>query len=198
MLGFLIGTACLIGLIATLRRGGRCHGSYGRGPSWAGGCSEDGGSRWGWGSRWGGHDEGWGGSDRWGGGHGGRGFGRWFMLRALFERLDASPAQEKVIAAAVEELRESARKARDEVASTRRDVARAVRGPSFDETIVGEVFARHDAALEALRKSAVGAVGKVHEALDERQRERLADLIESGPGYGFGRRGYGGPYRAGL
>jgi hypothetical protein len=119
------------------------------------------------------------------------------MLRALFERLDASPAQEKVIAAAFEELRDSASKAREEIKGTRRDVARAVRGPSFDETVVGEVFARHDATLEELRKSAIGAVAKVHEALDERQRERLADLIESGPGFGFGRRGYGGPYRAG-
>ena len=193
MFGFLIGTACLIGLIATLRRGGRCHGSYGGGPWRSGGCSDDGGSRWG--SRWGGREDAWGGGeDRWGGGR--RGFGRWFMLRAVFERLDASPAQEKVIAAAFEELRDGASKAREEVKSTRRDVARAVRGPSFDATIVGEVFARHDATLEELRKSAIGAVGKVHEALDERQRERLADLIESGPGFGSGRRGYGGPYRA--
>lgn len=194
MFGFLIGTACLIGLIATLRRGGHCHGSYGGGHWGSGGYSDDGGSRWG--SRWGGREETWGGGEeRWGGGR--RGFGRWFMLRAIFERLDASPAQEKVIAAAFEELRDSAKKAREEIKGTRRDVARAVRGPSFDETIVGEVFARHDATLEELRKSAIGAVGKVHEALDERQRERLADLIESGPGFGFGRRGYGGPYRAG-
>jgi len=29
----------------------------------------------------------------------------------------------------------------------------------------------------------VGALAKVHDALDEKQRERLADLIESGPGF---------------
>jgi hypothetical protein len=45
------------------------------------------------------------------------------------------------------------------------------------------MFARHDTTLETLRKAGMGALAKVHDALDERQRARLADMIESGPGY---------------
>ena len=190
MVGFFIGAACLIGLIVTLRRGGRCFGpggGFGRGGGYCEGRGE---------SRYDGPEDTWGeGWDRWGG-RGRRGAGRWGVLRALFERLEPSLAQERVIAASYEELRESAMKAREEVRSTRRDVARAVRGPQLDATLLGEVFARHDGALEALRKSAVGAVAKVHDALDERQRERLADLIESGLGFGHRWSG-GGPYRSG-
>ena len=40
--------------------------------------------------------------------------------------------------------------------------------------------------LEELRKAFVGAGARIHEALDERQRARLADLIEKGPRW-FGR-----------
>jgi hypothetical protein len=58
-----------------------------------------------------------------------------------------------------------------------------MRSPAVDEVLFGEMFARHDAALEALRKAGVGAIAKVHDALDERQRARLADMIEAGPGF---------------
>jgi hypothetical protein len=199
MLGFLIGTACLIGLIATLRGGRR---RFGRGFA---GCGPGGfgRSRGGYdGCDDGGHDDGgpWEGRHHGGRWQRGGGWGRSWFLRSLFSRLDTSPGQEKVITSAFDELWEASRKLRAEVQDTRKDVARAVRGPSFDATVVGEVFARHDAALEAIRKTAVGAVGKVHEALDERQRERMADLIERGPG-GFGGpswrdRDGGHPYRA--
>jgi hypothetical protein len=167
MLGFLIGTVCLVGLIKTLRWG-RHHGGgggcgYGR---HGGGCGY--GRHGGWGRR------GWegGGYDRhgehgggWedGGGWGGPGV----FLRALFQRLDTTPGQEKVIVAAYDELREAGQKARGEIRASRADLARAMRSPAVDEVLFGEMFARHDTALEALRKAAVGATAKVHEALDE-------------------------------
>jgi hypothetical protein len=56
-----------------------------------------------------------------------------------------------------------------------------MRSQAFDEVLFGELFARHDSAMEAFRKAAFSALAKVHEALDERQRARLAELIESGP-----------------
>jgi hypothetical protein len=104
------------------------------------------------------------------------------FLRGILERLDATPAQERVIASAVEEVQSEAAKSREELRRSRADIASAMRGPSFDEVLFGELFARHDEVIEAMRKSVVGAVGRVHEALDEGQRERLADLIESGRG----------------
>jgi hypothetical protein len=179
MLGFIIGTACLIGLIKTLRWGRR----------WGGGCGYGYGGYGGHhGGGWGGHHRGWDGGgagywdgrrEGWGGGWGGPSM----LLRGLFQRLETTPGQEKVIVAAIDEMREAGRKARGEVAASRADIAKAMRSPGFDEVLFGEMFARHDAALEQLRKASVGAMAKVHDALDEKQRARLADLIERGPGF---------------
>lgn len=183
MFGFLIGTACLIGLIATLSRGRHGCGGYRGGWGYAGpGCHGGG-----WGS-WRGPD--FHGGDERSGFRGGF-WGNRFWLRRLFELLDTTPGQEKVIAAAVEEVQHAAAELRGEAGRTRSDVARAVKGEAFDETRIGETFARHDEALTAMRKAVVGAMAKVHAVLDERQRVRLAELIESGPYFG----GFGGPYR---
>jgi Spy/CpxP family protein refolding chaperone len=198
MLGFILGTACLLGFIATARAGR--HGCGPRGFHGGGGCH--GGGYGGYeGGPWGGHHHGpFGGHHHGFGGFGGpfRGGPRSFMLRALFERLDATPGQEKVILAAIEEMRAAAASHRGELEQSRRDLAKAVRSPGFDEAHLGELFARHDAAIEAMRRAFVGAMAKVHEALDERQRGVLADLVEAGP-FGFARAfgGFGGPYRGG-
>ncbi len=193
MLGFLIGTACLIGLVKMLRRGG-CHRSYGYRSFGYGGSCGGGGRGYGWEGHDHGHDRGHGGPfrthGRGGWRPGGHGMAH-FVLRRLFEVLDTTPGQEKVIAAALEEMRETMAKHRGEVRKSREDLAKAMRSPSFDETVMGELFARHDTAIEAMRRAAVGSMAKVHEALDERQRARLADLIEESPGLwgAFGGRG---------
>jgi hypothetical protein len=121
-------------------------------------------------------------------------FGRGFMARALAERLDATPAQEKVIREATDEVREAAAKLKGEGKRTRGDVAGAFRQGHFDAVLFGELFARHDRGLEDLRKAFVGMGARIHEVLDERQRQRLAELIEAGPGawrQGWGARGWG-------
>jgi hypothetical protein len=190
MLGFLIGTACLIGLFK-VARGGRRHWGYGGYAPWfahhgyRGGCGGDGGEGYDVDPR--------GGYGRWRGG-----WGRSFFLRALFERLDTSPGQEKAIRAALDELRAATRSVREEMNGARVDVARVIRGDRVDDETLGEVSAKATAAAESMRSATAGALGKIHDALDERQRNMLADLIESGPG-GFGRFGgwnrRGGPYR---
>jgi hypothetical protein len=101
----------------------------------------------------------------------------------ILEGLDTNPEQEKVIRGAVDEFRSAAQTAKDEVKKSRADVAKAVRGPAVDEVFFGELFARHDATLESIRKAAVGALSKIHDVLDERQRGRLADMIEQGPAF---------------
>lgn len=188
MLGFIVGTACLFGLIRTLR-GGRCgRGGYG------GGC---GGGRCG-GGRHGG--DGWGeGGGRWG--RGGGGHGRWdegaglrFMLRPLFERLATTPGQERVILDAAEALRARMAASKDALRATAGDAAKAFRGERFDEGVMGESFAKQDEALEATQKAVFEALQKVHDALDEQQRRDFADHIERFTG-AAGRWGRG-PYRA--
>ena len=115
-----------------------------------------------------------------------RGYGPRGALNALLSRLDTAPGQEKVIVAAVEELVDRARDSGRELRDTRRDIAQAVRGERVDEARLSEVFGRHDAALDKLRAGNVEALRKVHEALDERQRKILGDLIDSGGLYGYG------------
>jgi len=194
MFGIIIGTACLIGLIKVLRRGWYGHGGYGYGHDgpgfggfggFGGGCGGGGGDWAGRSRGWGGGPFGFAGGAPWESG-GGRWGGRWggpdFFLRQIFEHLDATPGQEKVMREAASELRAEAAKHREELHKTRADIAKAMRSESFDEVLLGELFARHDSALESLRKATTGALARVHVVLDERQRARLADLIELGPG----------------
>ena len=164
MIGLLIGTACLVGLITTLRRGRGWHGRW-----------HHGGRRGGWGAR--------------------------AALRVLFERLDTSPGQEKVIASVLEDLWTSKREVGEEFIQTRRDVARAMQGTSFDEAALSDAFTRQDALIARLRENMKNAMATVHEALDDRQRKTAGSLLESGGlymrgGSCSGHRHVEGPYRS--
>jgi len=160
MFGFIFGTACLAGLLYTLRRG------------------------------------------RWHPPHGGRG-GRWSWrgrMRWLFERLDTSPGQEKVLVQAADDLTEAFEKMRDEMSAARAAMARSLRGESFDAAALREMDARHDELIDNLRKTVRTSMSKIHEALDPKQRRELADMLEHGWGYGYryGRGGCGGGWRGGY
>ncbi|MBK8258501.1 MAG: periplasmic heavy metal sensor [Polyangiaceae bacterium] len=184
MFGFVIGTLCLIGLIKVLRGGFRR--GYGCG-GWSGRSCGSGGYG-GWGHHGGHGHDGYGGRDH------GAGWDRSgpFWMRGMFERLGTTQAQEKVIRDAFEEAWRSARDLREEGRASREDIAKAVRSASFDEVVMGEMFARHDNQIEKVRKEMVGVIGKVHAVLDDKQREILAQMIERGP-FGGGFRG--GPFR---
>lgn len=192
MFGFLIGTACLIGLIATLRRG---HGGGCGGYAYGGGCGRGGMHAWsgGGGHHHGHHGGGWGGyrgdehHER-GRGRGGfagfRGWGprAWVsrLSEGLSQRLDLTPAQEKVLVQSITEVRESFRKGRGELRETRRDVAKAFRADTFDAESMGETFSRHNNSIDEVRKAVTGALARLHEALDEGQRAKLAEMLEEG------------------
>ena len=121
-------------------------------------------------------------------GRGYGGFGPRAALNGVLARLDTGPGQEKVISAAFSEFIDHARTSGREVRDTRRAVADALRGDQVDEARLNEVFGTHDAALDGLRRAGVDAMRKIHEALDERQRKTLGDLVESGF-YGHGQHG---------
>ncbi len=142
MLGFFIGTACLVGLIAVARRGRRRYYGFHHG-----------------------HHR-----------HGGR-----FFLHRVLDRLDTTPGQEKVIRDALHDLGEEAWTLRREVKGTRSEIAAALRAPELDRSALDRVFAKHDELIEKLRSSALTAADQVHGTLDERQRQKLADMIEQGP-----------------
>jgi hypothetical protein len=174
MLGFIIGTVSLIALVKVLRRGRRWYGHGYGGYGYGHACGHAGGP---------------------GFGPGGGFRPRSWFLRSLFERLETTPGQEKVIVAAIDELRENRKVMRAELEQTRADIARAVGGGLIEDGTLEETFARHDRLLAQLRVSFVEAVRKITEALDERQRKHVASVLEGGwSRWG----GFGGPYRGGM
>lgn len=198
MIGCVLATVGVIGLlkVAHHRRHayGYCGGGWGR-RSFLHHHMHQGPRHGGFGPGW---DDGDGAAD-WGGPDALRG-GRWgrrFILGGVLDRLEATPAQERVISAAVEEFQGEAAKLRGELRNSRTDIAGAFRKPQFDEVALGELYARHDTAIEGLRRAFVGLGAKVHDALEEKQRARLADMIEAGPRFwrgglfrGWGRGGF--------
>ena len=176
MLGFLLGTVCLIGLIKVARGHRFGYAGYGGGRCGSGGYGGGGDDGPGYGRGW--H----------GGGFRSRGFGPRFFLRAIFERLDTTPGQEKVILQAADELRGAFGGAKDKLRETRSDFARVFRGDAVDESTLQDIFVKHDTVISETRRTAVEAVRKAHEALTEEQRGKVADFIERGRG-GWGRGG---------
>jgi uncharacterized membrane protein len=126
----------------------------------------------------------WDGRDEW---HGWRGHGGWrggpYRVMAV---LGTTPGQEKVIREEADRLRERARVARDEAAAARGDLAEVLRADAFDKARFDAALGRVDAAWAQLKTALVESAGRVHETLDARQRERLADLLASRRGPSFG------------
>jgi hypothetical protein len=182
MIGFIVGAACAVGIARMLRRrawyGHFAHLRHGAYPHACGSSMDVGEFRDVRGFR--------------GVGRGGPRSpgGRW-ALRALFERLETTPGQERVILAAIDELRENRKSVRDEARLTRADLAHAIEGGLIEDSTLEEAFARHDRTLAQLRVAFTEALKKVVEALDEGQRKELAGWIEGG----FFRNGWGGPGR---
>ncbi len=154
MFGFVIGLACLYGLVRVIR-GGRCYGGGTCGGGWR--------SR-----RWGGPP--W--KRGWDGDRGG------FWLRGVFEHLDTTPGQEKEIKRAVNEVKDAASALKDDLQATRRDVASALESDSFDADAMAELLTRHDDKLDELRRAMVGGLARIHAALDEEQRKELARFLQ--------------------
>jgi hypothetical protein len=156
MFGFLVGAVCLYLLVRTVRGARWAH----AGGPWMGG---------GWHGRWHGRGE------RFGGGRpGSRGVLRW-----LFERIETSPGQERVLSEAADALRETMDGWRDDAARMRTDVARSIRGEVFDGAAVDEAFARADARMANVRDTLKSQAARVHEALDGHQRAELSELVAS-------------------
>jgi len=135
---------------------------------------------------------------RWGR-YGHRGYGggprRW-MMRRLFQELDTTPGQEKVIAQATENAERVMWQAREQFFRSRSAYANAMRGETFDSAAVNESFEAQQASVDEVKKAVREGMQSIHEALTPEQRKRLGDLIEFGPramhggGCGHGRFGH--------
>ena len=170
MFGFVIGTACLLGAFMYARRHHHgWHGHHRCGPRgrWRhhhGHHHEPWHDRGGW-------DEGW-----QGGGPRMPSCGMERMVGWLATRLEATPEQYRVIRNEVEQFMDKTHELRRELRLSRDDIAKAMSGASFDEEVMGESFARQDERIRELREQLVGALARIHDALDPRQRDRLVEL----------------------
>jgi len=182
-IGFVIGTICLVGLIRAISRR-RWHGSFspfGHAYGYAGHHGGCGGYRRDFGGHRGSFYQGV--LDEEGPGWRGQDFGPWSRGRgvvySILGRLEATPAQEKAILSALDELKESVGHLRGTGREVRADVARAIRGSLLDDVALENATARIDDAGPKLRAAVRTAVAKIHEVLDDRQRKMLADMIDS-------------------
>jgi len=103
------------------------------------------------------------------------------FVRALRDRLRATPEQEKAFDAAVAKLRHAIGDAQARIHQARDDIARAVRSEPFDDSAFDTASRRIDEAMHAIRGAARRALVELHDRLDERQRQTLGDLIGSSP-----------------
>jgi uncharacterized membrane protein len=177
MFGLVLGTLCLIALVATVRR--RRYGRFAR-------------AHWHGRAPWVGPYAGFEGWSR-------RSYaitmppglrrGGW-LVRALFERLDTSHGQEKALVQIAAQVRERLHGTRDELHAARKDLAAAVGGDVIDGTALDSAVARHKALFDKLGKELTQTLLSVHEVLDGEQRALLAQMIANGPMVG-GWRGVG-------
>ena len=161
MLGFIVGTLCLLALLGTLRRHhfARFHHGYGMAYGYpGGGC---------------GHGPDYGpvgfGLHRPGGRHG--------LVRALFSRLDTTPGQEKAIGNALQTARERLLPLREGLGEARNDVATAFDAEVFDRARLQEALAQKAGRVHEARDVVIEALASIHATLDERQRKELGQLI---------------------
>ena len=121
-------------------------------------------------------------------GHGMHGHRRRWITRALFRRIDATPAQERAVVAELDRLEDRVHAAKAGMHDARGDLAAAVRGPALDDAALGAVLGRVDAAVGEIRSAVIDALRGVHGLLDDRQRGQIADLLDH---RGWPRRGSG-------
>jgi len=96
-----------------------------------------------------------------------------WMLHAGLARIDATPAQERVIVGEIEKLQERMYGARTSLKDARGDLAAAIRGPVLDDAALGAVLGRVDASTGEARSAVIDALRNIHAVL---QGKHLAPL----------------------
>ena len=105
---------------------------------------------------------------------------RFYGLRRLLRKLDASPAQERALRDLIHSARDQLRELHHDGRNIRQELGDVLRAATLDESRMAAAEAKvggkvRDAA-DILRNTLV----QMHEILDTRQREQLADWITSG------------------
>ncbi len=104
-----------------------------------------------------------------------------WVVRRLSRRLGATPAQERVLAEEVEALRVAVSELRGDLFASREELARALGAEQLDPSALDAIAARGVSRLDAIRARLAASLSRVHDSLDARQRQLLAEIVRSGP-----------------
>lgn len=159
MLGFIVGTFCLVGL-AKLTMGPRCHGPNGH--------------------RMHGPPHGWGGHPGRRGRGRGRGRRKGFDRAAaerLKRRLDVDEDQEDLVDLALKDLRQATRDFKRTLHDGRTDLAEAFADDEVDAAALAALFSTQDEEIARFRREAVSALKQLHAVLEPDQREEAVRLL---------------------
>ena len=99
-------------------------------------------------------------------------------MNRLFDDLDTSPAQEREVNAAAEDLQAAAQTFGSDLKSSLRQISDVLRSDDFDHEAVAEAWVTQDRALEEFRVSALNSLQSLHASLEPDQRARLARALE--------------------
>jgi len=101
-------------------------------------------------------------------------------LSWALRRLDATPAQEKVIREATGEFRGAFRELKEEGRASKAELADVLRSERFDRERIGSWIAARRASLDALSPRLLSAAEEIHNTLDSEQRVKLSKWLERG------------------
>jgi hypothetical protein len=102
-------------------------------------------------------------------------------VRFLAARLGAAPEQESVLAAEAEALAEELSRTRADLASVRGELADLLAGPRLEAAQIASAIDARLERLGAVRSRLAQGLARVHSVLEPEQRERLAEMVRSGP-----------------
>lgn len=105
---------------------------------------------------------------------------RCFGLRRLMRSLDASPAQERALRDLIHSARDQLRALRQDARGLRQELGDVLRAATLDDNRMATAEAKVGSKVREVADILRRTVVQMHEILDTRQREQLADWITSG------------------
>jgi uncharacterized membrane protein len=106
---------------------------------------------------------------------------RGFGPRRVLRRIGATPEQERAVLAETDQLAELFRTLRQDGRALRGELAELLAAPDLDASRVAAALDARLGRAGELRGRVSEAVARIHAALGPEQRERLAELVRSGP-----------------
>ena len=105
---------------------------------------------------------------------------RYWGLRWFLRRLDASPAQERALRDLIHSAHDQLRELRHESRDLRQELGDVLRAANLDDSRMAAAEAKVGEKVRVAGEIIRRTVVQMHEILDARQREQLADWITSG------------------